>query len=109
MKNMMTKTAVLTLALLASGTLSFAQSGGEATYKAKCQMCHGATGAGDTPTGKMMKVKPFSEPTVAKSSDSALAGITKNGSGKMPAYKDKLTDSQIQEVVAYIRVLEKKK
>ena len=24
--------------------LCFAQSSGEATYKAKCQMCHGATG-----------------------------------------------------------------
>jgi mono/diheme cytochrome c family protein len=105
---LMNKTAVLGLVLLAAGTMSFAQSGGEATYKAKCQMCHGATGAGDTPTGKAMKVKSFSDPEVAKMSDAALLGITKNGQGKMPAYKDKLTDAQLKEVVIYIRGLQKK-
>jgi mono/diheme cytochrome c family protein len=102
------KTAVLSLALLATGTMCFAQSGGEATYKAKCQMCHGATGAGDTPAGKSMKVKSFKDPEVAKMSDAASIGITKNGAGKMPAYKDKLSDAQIKEVITYIRGLEKK-
>lgn len=101
--------AVIPALFLATAALGAAQSGGEATYKAKCQMCHGATGAGDTPAGKSMKVKSFSDPEVAKMSDAALIGITKNGSGKMPAYKDKLTDAQIKEVVAYIRTLEKKK
>lgn len=108
MRKLIQKTAVLGLALLATGTMSFAQSGGEATYKAKCQMCHGATGAGDTPAGKSMKVKSFKDPEVAKMSDAALLGITKNGSGKMPAYKDKLSDAQIKEVITYIHSLEKK-
>ncbi len=108
MRKLIQKTAVLGLALMATGTMSFAQSGGEATYKAKCQMCHGATGAGDTPAGKAMKVKPFSDPEVAKMSEAALMNITKNGQGKMPAYKDKLTDAQIKDVIAYIHGLEKK-
>lgn len=108
MRKLIQKTAVLGLALLATGTMSFAQSGGEATYKAKCQMCHGATGAGDTPAGKAMKVKSFKDPEAAKMSDSAMLAITKNGAGKMPAYKDKLSDSQIKDVIAYIRTLEKK-
>lgn len=108
MRKLIQKTAVLGIALLATGTMSFAQSGGEATYKAKCQMCHGATGAGDTPAGKSMKVKGFKDPEVAKMTDAALINITKNGQGKMPAYKDKLSDPQIKEVVAYIRTLEKK-
>lgn len=108
MRKLTDKTAVLGLVLLAAGTMSFAQSGGEATYKSKCQMCHGATGAGDTPAGKAMKVKSFSDPEVAKMSDAALLGITKNGSGKMPAYKDKLTDAQIKDVIAYIHGLGKK-
>jgi mono/diheme cytochrome c family protein len=94
--------------LVWASAASFGQSGGEATYKAKCQMCHGATGAADTPAGKAMKVKPFKDPEVAKLSDAAMIGITKNGQGKMPAYKDKLTDAQIKDVVSYIRVLEKK-
>lgn len=108
MRKLIQKTAVLGIALLATGTMSFAQSGGEATYKAKCQMCHGATGAGDTPAGKSMKVKSFKDPEVAKVTDAAMINITKNGQGKMPAYKDKLSDPQIKEVVAYIRTLEKK-
>jgi len=102
------KKVVLTLALLASGAMSWAQSGGEATYKAKCQMCHGATGAGDTPAGKAMKVKPFSDPVMIKMSDTTILNLTKNGSGKMPAFKDKLTDAQLKEVVTYIHELQKK-
>ncbi len=34
---------VLAAMISLAGVVSFAQSG-EATYKAKCQMCHGATG-----------------------------------------------------------------
>lgn len=109
MRKLISRTVVLNLALLATGTMSFAQNTGEAIYKAKCQMCHGVTGAADTPAGKAMKAKPFNDPEVAKMSDSALLNVTKNGSGKMPAYKDKLTDAQLQQVVAYIHELEKKK
>ena len=36
----------------------------EATYKAKCAMCHGPDGKGETATGKMMKVKDFSSEEV---------------------------------------------
>ncbi len=94
--------------VLAVAPSALAQSGGEATYKAKCQMCHGATGAGDTPAGKSMKVKSFKDPEIAKMSDAAMINITKNGQGKMPAYKDKLTDAQIKQVVVYIRSITKK-
>jgi mono/diheme cytochrome c family protein len=72
-------------------------------------MCHGATGAGDTPAGKSMKVKPFGDPEVAKMPDAALRAIISNGAGKMPAYKGKLTAAQIAEVVRYIRTLQRKK
>ena len=40
----------------------------EATYKAKCAMCHGPDGKGETATGKMMKVKDFSSEEVQKMS-----------------------------------------
>ena len=47
----MTKTirslAVLAAAVCMAGSMSFAQSEGAATYKAKCQMCHGANGTAD--------------------------------------------------------------
>lgn len=93
---------------IATASAALAQSGAEATYKAKCQMCHSATGMGDTPAGKAMKVKPFSDPEVLKLSEAAMVNITKNGQGKMPAFKDKLTDAQIKDVVSYSISLAKK-
>ncbi len=38
-----------------------AQSAGAATYKAKCQMCHGADGQ-PTMAGKSMKAFPLNSP-----------------------------------------------
>lgn len=86
---------------------AIAQSAGAATYKAKCQMCHGPDGTAATPMGKMMKIPSFKSPEVAKESEAQLIAITKNGKGKMPAYNGKLSESQIKEVVAYIRTLAK--
>jgi len=96
---------VLAAALFLAGTLSFAQSSGGATYKAKCQMCHGATGAADTPTAKMLKVKALADPEMKKLTAEAMIASVKNGKGKMPSYKDKLTDAQIKDVVTYYRGL----
>lgn len=93
--------------LLAISTTSFAQNSGADTYKAKCQMCHGADGTGNTPAGKSTKVRAFNSPDVVKMSDDDLIKVTTNGHGKMPAYKGKLTDAQIKDVVAYIKTLQK--
>jgi cytochrome c6 len=95
------------VSILMVSTYSFGQSGAD-TYKSKCQMCHGADGQGDTPAGKSMKVLPFNRPDVVAMSDDDLIAITTNGKAKMPAYKGKLTDAQIKDVVAYIRTLQKK-
>ena len=40
---------------------------------------------------------------VAKMSEAEMIGATKNGSGKMTPYKDKLTDAQIKDAVGYFR------
>jgi mono/diheme cytochrome c family protein len=40
-------------------------------------------------------------------SDARLIASTANGKGKMPAYKGKLTDAQIKDVIAYMRTLGK--
>jgi cytochrome c6 len=102
MRKRMQQVGVLGVMILATGTMSFAQAAGEATYKAKCAMCHGATGMGDTPAGKSMKVTPFIKMSVAD-----MAAIITNGKEKMPAYKGKLTDAQINEVAAYSHSLVK--
>lgn len=93
--------------VLASGT-GVAQSAGETTYKANCQMCHGDNGTSDTQMGKALKAKSFSDPEVAKMSDSDLLTVIKNGKSAMPAFKAKLSDDDIKGVIAYIHDLQKK-
>lgn len=106
MKNRIRAAAIVLLAASIAAPV-FAQSAGEATYKAKCAMCHGPDGAAATPVGKMMKVPSFKDPAVVKTSEAALVAIVKGGKGKMPSYNGKLTDAQIEDVVSYIRTLQK--
>jgi len=100
--------AVFTAALFFATSSSMAQGTAAANYAAKCQMCHSASGAGDSPAGKAMGAIPFQSPAVVKSSDADLFAVTKNGKNKMPAYAGKLTDDQIKDLVTYIRTLQKK-
>ena len=78
-----------------------------ATYKAKCAMCHGADGKGDTPVGKKMGIHDFASAEVQKASDGDLIAIITKGKNKMPAYENKLSAAQIKEIVTYIRSLPK--
>jgi mono/diheme cytochrome c family protein len=70
------------------------------TYKAKCAMCHGADGS-----KSMMGAKPLNGAEVQKMSDADLNAAITDGKGKMPAYKGKLTDAQIGDLVKFIRTL----
>jgi cytochrome c6 len=80
----------------------------EATYKAKCAMCHGQDGKGETSMGKTMKLKDFASEDIQKMSDADLSAAISNGKGKMPAYKT-LTAEQVKDLVGYIRAFGKKK
>lgn len=73
-----------------------------ATYKAKCAMCHGPEGKG----GKM-GTRDFASAEVKGESDAQLTEIITKGKGKMPAYGEKLKDTEIKDLVAYIRGLAK--
>ena len=80
----------------------FAQ--GADTYKAKCQMCHGAdTGLADTGAGKAMHVKPVTDADVQKQSEAQMIDAVTNGSGKMQAFKGKLSDAEIKDAVSFFR------
>jgi cytochrome c6 len=74
-----------------------------ATYKAKCAMCHGPDGKG----GKM-GTRDFGSAEVKAESDAQLTEIiTKGKPPKMPAYGEKLKDTEIKDLVTYIRSLAK--
>lgn len=94
--------AVLALAVSLAGAMSMAQSSGAATYKAKCQACHGATGTPSPGMQKMMGVKPASEYknlTVAQ-----IEATVKNGKGKMRPISG-LSDAQVKAVAEYFKTL----
>jgi cytochrome c6 len=106
--------AEITVAALALAAIAFLNApakadtaAAEAMYKAKCAMCHGPDGKGETATGKAMKVKDFASEEVQKMSDADLSAAISTGKGKMPPYKT-LTPDQVKDLVAYVRSFKKK-
>src|SRR5713101_8547679 len=99
---------VLAAIALASTPARADTAAAEATFKAKCAMCHGPDGKGETATGKSMKVKDFASEDVQKMSDADLTDAITKGKGKMPAYKT-LTPDQVKDLVGYVRAFGKKK
>src|SRR5688572_9632995 len=89
------------MAMLAIGAPAFAE--GAAVYKAKCAMCHGADGSGQTPVGRSLKLRDLGGPEVQKLTDAQLTAIITDGKEKMPAFKNKLTPAEITAQVALIR------
>ena len=81
---------------------------GAALYKAKCALCHGADGSGQTPVGKSMKLPDLRSAEVQKLTDIELTKVISGGKGKMPAYGQKLTTVEIGSIIAYIRTLNSK-
>ena len=98
----------MAISLMVLAGRASAQGEGEKVYKAKCASCHGADGVGATPAGKATKARDFCSEEVKKESDEEWTSIIVKGKNKMPSYDKKLTDSEIKEVVAYIRGLCKK-
>lgn len=93
----------LAVAALFAGAMSFAQSTGAAVYKARCQSCHGAEGVPNPGIAKIMGVKPASDPAVKADSRARMIALTTDGKGKMPAFKNKLSQEQIKDAVDYFR------
>ena len=100
----MTKTtqlkAVLTLMVGMAATTAFAQS--DATYKAKCAMCHGAAGVANPAMVTAMGVKNPNDPAVKVLTEAAMINVVKNGGGKMKAITG-LSDAQVKEAVGTFR------
>ncbi len=108
------RTICKTAAFCAALSLTTLAWGADATataelYKTTCQKCHGADGTANTPAGKKFEARDFHSAEVQKQTDADLIKATTEGQKKMPSYKDKLTEQQIKELVAYVRQLGKTK
>ena len=108
----LTKTFVAAGVVLSlSATALWAQDA-KALFEKNCISCHGATGKGDGPAGKFLKPAPkdFSTSLSGKSDDQIAKVVSGGGkenglAAAMPAYKGKLTDDQIKEIVQYVKGL----
>jgi cytochrome c6 len=79
-------TFAIALALVLSLPLSAQAQNGEALFKSKCAMCHGADGS-------KLNTHNLQAADVQKLSDAEISGVITNGKGKMPATKSlKLED-----------------
>ena len=88
---------------LALGQPALAEVDGKALYESKCAMCHGKDGVAK-PMAKGSS--NLNDPAYQKANDAAaIAKVTSEGKNKMPAYKGKLSDAEIQAVAAHVKTL----
>jgi len=85
-------------------------AGGDATavYNSKCASCHGRDGRAKSMHAKHEHARDLTSSEWQDSvSDERIYNSISNGKGKMPAFKKKLSDGQIDELVSYVRRLKK--
>lgn len=84
---------------------------GEAVYRDKCMICHGADGQGKTGFAKAMKLQPaqLGSDQVQKKTDAELKKIILEGSNNTMKPIKGLSDADIANVIAYVRTTFKKK
>jgi mono/diheme cytochrome c family protein len=83
----------------------------DATWGANCAACHGKDGKGSTMMGRSLGIKDLTDAKVqasftdAQAADAIKNGVTVNGTKKMKAFGDKLSDADIKALVAHVRSL----
>jgi mono/diheme cytochrome c family protein len=82
---------------------------GKGVYERHCHDCHGASGYGDGPKAATLKVRPanFHRFGSFLKSDEELLRTIEHGVvfSPMHSWRGQLTDGEMQDVVAYIRLL----
>ncbi len=97
------------LALGLAATASVRAADAKANFTAKCAMCHGQDGKGETKAGVKMGAKNFTDAkvqTAMKDEEMVKAikeGLKKDGKTKMKAYGENFSDTEIKDLVAYVR------
>lgn len=83
-------------------------AGGKSLYEKNCATCHKEDGTGGKTTieGKTIIAENLTEEKFKKADDAKLFKYVHDGieDEGMPAFKDKLTEAQIREVIRYVRV-----
>jgi len=89
-------------------TSSAAAFDASSVYNSKCASCHGKDGRARSLHAKHEHARDLTTAEWQDGvSDERIYNSISNGKGKMPAFKKKLSDSQIDELVNYVRRLRK--
>jgi mono/diheme cytochrome c family protein len=80
---------------------------GKKIFSAKCVACHGQDGSANTPVGKSLKAADLLSPDIQKKSDADFYAQVEKGKGKMPPFGGALNQTQINDVIAYLRQIGK--
>jgi mono/diheme cytochrome c family protein len=84
-------------------------SEGKAIWGKDCKSCHGIKGLGDGSKAEKIDIScgDFSSAAFQSLSDGDLFYKTKIGRKPMPSFKEKLSDTELWQVVAYMRTFKK--
>jgi len=78
----------------------------KALFASECATCHGKDGQAKTFKAKFNHARNLTDAKwQAEATDERLYNSIRNGKGKMPAFGKKLSDSQINALVAFVRTL----
>jgi mono/diheme cytochrome c family protein len=84
-------------------------SRGKTIYERHCTTCHGPRGHGDGPNALLLTIAPadFHRPGSFLKSDESLLRMIEHGGvfSPMHSWRGRLTDGEMQDVLAYIRAL----
>ncbi|HLJ06311.1 MAG TPA: cytochrome c [Acetobacteraceae bacterium] len=107
----MKRLTIIIIALCVVALPMFAADDAAALFQAKCAMCHGKTGAADTPIAKAKGIKDLGSADIQKLTDAELIDmIAIGGPNKVKGHDFKakgLTDDQIKGLVGFVRTLKK--
>jgi cytochrome c6 len=82
--------------------------GAAESYAKYCASCHGRDGRSKTVKAKLNHARNLADSEwQGRVSDERIFNSVMNGKGKMPAYGKKLSEQEIDALVAYIRGLRK--
>lgn len=98
------------LIVLAAVTASAApqDQSGRSLFNSTCASCHGQN---ETPTavGKSLNAPDLGSKAVQNRTDAELQQIVTNGKGNMPPFNGRLSEAQINSLVAYIHTFSGKR
>ena len=108
------KTAVIFLAIMLFlfSSAVFVQAAENPLFQAKCAPCHSNDGTGNKKLGILvggdLSRLDLTKKTTSQKSDRELKETILNGTGKMPAFKEKISKAEADELVKFLRALQKK-